>query len=102
MAMAEDRVGGEVVGGVHEVGLGGGALAGAADAGLRVADDAVFEIDQAGLQQGREREDDGGRVAAGIGDEARLGDLRRVQLGRAEDGLCLELAASCGVASVSL
>ena len=31
VAMAEDRVGGEVVGGVHEVSLGGGSFAGAAD-----------------------------------------------------------------------
>ena len=51
VAMAEDGVGGEIVGGVHEVGLGGGGFAGAADSGLGVADDAVVEIDQAGLNE---------------------------------------------------
>ena len=49
--MAEDGVGGEIVGGVHEVGLGGWRFAGAADAGLGIADDAVIEIDQAGLNE---------------------------------------------------
>ena len=51
VAMAEDRVGGEIVGGIHEVGLGGRCFAGSADSGLCVADDAVVEIDQTGLQQ---------------------------------------------------
>ena len=44
VAMAVDGVGGEVVSGVHEVSLGGGGLAGSADAGLGVADDAVVYI----------------------------------------------------------
>ena len=77
VAVAEDGVGGEVVGRVHEVRLGGGSFARAADAGLRVGDDAVVEVEQAGADERREREDDGGGVAAGVGDEARVCDLRR-------------------------
>ena len=91
VAVAEDRVGGEIVGGIHEVGLGGGRLAGAADAGFGVADDAVVEIDEAGAEERGEREDDGGGVAAGIGDEAGRGDLVAMQLGGAVDGFGLEL-----------
>ena len=45
VAVAEDRVGREIVGGVHEVGFGRGCFACAADSGLGVADDAVVEID---------------------------------------------------------
>ena len=56
VAVAEDRVGGEIVGGVHEVGLRGRGFACAADSGFGVADDAVVEIDHAGLdERGRGR-----------------------------------------------
>jgi hypothetical protein len=63
------------------VGLGGGGLAGAADAGLGVGDDAAIEVGEAGLYQGREGEDDGGGVAAGVGDQPGVADLGAVQLG---------------------
>ena len=90
--MAEDVVGGEIVGGIHEVGLGGGGFASPADAGLGVADDAVVDIDQTGAEQRREREDDGGGVAARVGDEAGAGrgELGAMEFGAAEDGLGLE------------
>jgi hypothetical protein len=90
VTVAEDGVGGEVVGGVHEVGVGGGGFAGSADAGLGVADDAVVEVDEAGLEERSEGEDDGGCVAAGVGDEARGADLVAMQLGAAVDGLGLQ------------
>jgi hypothetical protein len=44
--MAEDVVGGEIVRGVHEVGLGDGLLAGSADAGFGVGDDAVIDVNE--------------------------------------------------------
>ncbi len=77
VAMGEDAVGGEIVGRVHEVRLGGGRFARAADAALGVGDDAVVEIDEARGNQRPEGEDDRGCVAAGVGDEARAGDLMR-------------------------
>ena len=67
--MAEDVVGGEIVGRVHEVGLGGGGFAGSADAGFGVADDAMVYIDETGAEERSEGEDDGRGVAAGVGDE---------------------------------
>ena len=45
VAMGEDSVGGEIVGRVHEMRFGGGRLARAAHAALRVGYDAVIEID---------------------------------------------------------
>ena len=100
VAMAEDGVGGEIVGRVHEVGLGGGGFAGAADSGLGVADDAVVEIDEAGLNEGSQGEDDGGGVAAGVGDEACVGDLVAVEFGAAVDGFGLEVGGVLGVGVV--
>ena len=44
VAMAEDVVGGEIVGRIHEVGLRGGGLAGSADTGLGVADDELLRV----------------------------------------------------------
>ncbi len=67
VSMAEDRVGGEIVRGVHEVGgAGGSSFSGAADSGFGVADDAVVDIGEAGLKERGECEDDRGRVAAGL------------------------------------
>ena len=91
VAMAEDGVGGEVVGRIHEVGLVGGFFAGSADAAFRVADDAVIEIDDAGAEEWGEREDDGRGVTAGVGDQAGRGDPLAMELGRAEDGFGLKL-----------
>ena len=74
VAMAEGVVGGEVIGTIHEVCPGGGGFPRAADAALGVADDAVVHVDQAGAKQWRKRKDDGGGVAAGVGDESRCGN----------------------------
>ncbi len=54
VAMAEDGVCGEVVGGVHEMSVRGWSFAGSADSGLGIADDAVLDIDEARLNQRRE------------------------------------------------
>src|ERR1700722_5724933 len=86
VAVAEDRVGGEIVGGVHEVGFGRGRFACATDSGLGIADDAVVEIDEAGLNEGSQGEDDRGGVASGVGYEACAADLVAVQFGTAVDG----------------
>jgi hypothetical protein len=65
-----------------------GSFAGAADAAFGVGHDAVVEVEQSGATSG-ERKNDGGGIAAGIGDEARAGDLRAMQLRHAVDGLGL-------------
>ena len=81
VAVSKDGVDRQVVGCVHEVRRDCRRLSGSAHTGLGVADDAVVEIDDAGLQQRGKREDDGGGVAAGVRDEPGVGDRRRVQLG---------------------
>jgi len=91
VAMAEDRVGREVVGCVHEVSFGGGCFACAADSGFRIADDAVIEVDYASLNQWGKREDDRGRVTAGIGYDAGVADLVAMEFGAAVDGFRLKL-----------
>lgn len=102
VAVAEDGVGGEVVGRMHEVRGGGGRFAGAGDAGFGVGDDAVGEVDDVGAHEWSEREDDGGGVAAGVRDEAGVADGRRVELGRAVDGFGLEFGGAVGVGVVEL
>lgn len=97
VAMAEDGVRGEVVGGVHEVGFFTWSLACSADARLGIADDAVFHINEAGLEQRREREDDGGCVAPGISDKTSLADLVAMELGAAIDRFCLQVCCALGV-----
>ena len=90
VAMAEDSVGREIVGGVHETVVGRESFARAGDAGFGVGDDADVEVDHIRAEQGSEREDDGGGVAAGVRDEIRCGDGRAVELGVAVDGGLLE------------
>ena len=97
VAMAKDGVGRKVVGGVHEVGVGGGRFASSADAGFGVADDAAIEVDEIGAEQGSQRENDGRGVAAGVGYEAGLGDGRAVELGGAVDGFGLQGGGGGGV-----
>jgi hypothetical protein len=102
VAMAEDGVGGEIVGGVHEVRVCRGGFAGSTDSGLCVADDAMGHVHQACLKQGREREDDGGGVAAGVGDEACAGNLVAVELGRSIDCLGLQRGGEIWICVVQL
>lgn len=97
VAVAEDRVGGEVVSGVHEVGFGRRCFACATDSGLGVADNAVVEVNEAGLNEGSQGEDDRGAVAAGVGYEACGFDLVAMQFGAAVDGLGLEEGSVLGV-----
>ncbi len=72
MAMAKESVCGEVVRRIHEMRLRGRLLACAGDAGLRIADDATIHVHPAGGHERLKRENDGGRVAAGIGHQPRL------------------------------
>src|SRR5579862_2213167 len=95
--MAKDGVGGEVVGGVDEMCVGGWGFSGAADSGLGVGDDAVIDVDEASLNEWGEAENDGGGVAAGVGDEAGVADFVAVQFGTAVDGLGLQPGCSCGI-----
>ena len=61
-------------------------LAGTAGSGLAIAYHAGIGRDPACVHEGTKSENDGGSVAAGIGDEARFGDFRCVQLGDAVNG----------------
>src|SRR5271170_6318166 len=97
VAVAEDRIGGKVVGGVHEVSFGGGCFAGATDSGLGVTDDAVIEVDEASLNEGSQGEDDRGRIASGIGYETGCADLVAVQLWAAVNGFGLQEGGVLGV-----
>ena len=91
VAMPEDRVGREIVRHLDEMRCGARLLAGPGDARLRIADYAWFELDQPTPQQRSQRENDGGGVAAGIGDQLRLGQPLTVQFRQAVDGLVGEL-----------
>src|SRR5665213_2725223 len=93
VAMAEDRIRGEVIGSGHEVGLRCGGLSCSADSGFCIADDPMIEVDYASLQQGCEREDDRGRVAAGVGHEPGSPDGVAVQLRATVDCLRLQLCS---------
>ncbi len=57
---------------------------------FRVADNSAFKIDQSCLKQRSQSEDDGGRVASGVGHQARLPDRVPVQFGATVDGLGLQ------------
>src|SRR5580692_10152801 len=102
VAMAEDRVGGEVIGGVHEVSVCRWGFSGPANPGLCIADDAVGNVYQVRLNQGREREDDGGGVAAGIGDETSVGDLVPVEFRASVDCFGLKVSRVVWVCVVEL
>src|ERR1700761_2286483 len=77
--VTEDRIGREIVGRIHEVGFGCGCFACAADSGLGVADDAVVKVDEAGLSERSQREDDRGGIASGVSNEACVADLVAMQ-----------------------
>ena len=87
--MGKDAVRGKIVGRIHEVRFCGGSFARAADAALGVGHDAVLEIDESRGDQRLQRQNDGSRIAAGIGDQLRAGNLLAMQLRHAVDGLRL-------------
>ncbi len=62
----------------------------------------MVDVDQAGLDEWGQGEDDGGGVAAGVGDEARVADLVAVEFGTAVDSFDLELRGVGGVGVVEL
>src|SRR6266704_2800055 len=68
----------------------------AAHAGLRVDDDVLGH--EARLERGDQREQRRGRIAAGVGDEARGPHAIARQLGEAVDGFLQELGRGVGVA----
>src|SRR5580692_2539827 len=80
VAMSKDRVRGEIIGRVHEVGLRRRSFSGSAYSGLRIADDTVFNIDETSLKQRRKRQDDRSGVASGIGNDAGVADFVAMQL----------------------
>ena len=89
MPVAEDAVSGKIVGRVHVVCLGCGSFAGSAHAALRIGHNAALEIEQTGGSQRLQRQNHRGRVAAGVGDQPRRGNLLAEELRHTIDGLSL-------------
>src|ERR1700722_4864810 len=79
------------------MGFGCGCFARAADSGLGVADDAVVEIDETGLNERSQREDGRGGIASGVGDEACIADFVAMQFWATVDGFGLEDGGALGV-----
>src|SRR5258708_3947697 len=86
VAMGKKIIGLEIFVDLDEVEIATGIFAGAASSGLAIADHTAAAGDEAGFGERAESENDAGGVTAGIGDEARGGDLASVQLGEAVDG----------------
>src|ERR1700758_5344000 len=97
VAMSEDRVRGEIVGCVHEVGFCRWGFSSAAYSGLRITDNAMIDVDQAGAKQRRKGEDDGSGIASGVGNQAGVPDFFAMQLRTTVDCFRLEF---CGVVGV--
>src|SRR5258705_3663697 len=91
VSMSEDRVCGEIVSRMHEVGLRRRSFSSSAYAGFCIADNAMIDIDQASLKQGRKCEDDRGGIASGVGNEVGLADLVAMKFRTSVDCSCLEL-----------
>src|ERR1700677_3195049 len=77
--------------------LGGSRFSCTADSRLRVADDVVLKIDKTGLKQRGQRENDRGRVAAGISYQACASYGVAMKLGTAVDSLGLQRSGEFGV-----
>src|SRR5438270_5828475 len=90
VAMSKDRVRGEIIGRVHEVGLCRGGFSSSAYAGLGVADDAMIDIDQTRTNQRRKCEDDRRGIASGVRNQASAPNLIAMQLRTSVDCLCLQ------------
>ena len=92
VAMALDAVGGEVVRGLGEQQVDLGLAPRTRHARLAVGDH-VLRVDHAGLDQRQEAELHGGRVAAGVADDARLADRLAVHLRQAVHALGQQVGA---------
>src|ERR1700704_3646457 len=97
VAMSKDRVRGEIVGRVHEVGLRRRSFSSSAYSGLRVADYTVFNIDETSLEQWRKCEDDRSGIASGVGNDAGVPDFVAMQLRTSIDCFRLQLRGMFGV-----
>src|SRR5258705_7596209 len=97
VTMTEDCVCGEIVGGMHEMGLCRRGLSGSAHSGLCIADDTVGNVDETWLKQRRECEDDRSGIASGVGNETGLPDLFAMQLWTSIDCFCLKLRGMFGI-----
>ncbi len=91
MPVIEHRIGGEVVGDLAKAGLQRGLAAGAAHAGLGVADDSGGSVGDAACDQGLDGEIRGRGVAARIRDQASGANALAAELRKTVDGLGEEL-----------
>src|SRR5258708_15139610 len=83
--MGKKIIGLEIFVDLDEVEIATGIFAGAASSGLAIADHTAAAGDEAGFVERTESDNDAGVVTAGIGDEARGGNLACVQLEEAVD-----------------
>src|SRR5271168_1262830 len=97
VAVSEDGVCGEIVGGAHEVGVCRRGFSGSAYSRLRIADDTVVNIDQPSLQEWRECKNDGGGIASGVCNETGAADLVAMQLRASIDCFGLQRGGVLGV-----
>ena len=93
VAVGGDLVGNDVLARIGEVGALVERAPCAGDALLGVDDDI---LNQPGAGQRREREHGRGRIAARVGDDARRGDARAMQLGEPVHGLAQQLRLGVG------
>src|SRR4051794_39579248 len=87
MAMAQDRVGGEILRDLAVARLQAGLTSGPADAGFRVADDAAAAVDHARFNQRADSQVRSRGVAAGIRDQPGTPHSAPAELGQSVDGL---------------
>ena len=87
MAMIEHRIDGEIVGDFAKTGFEASLAAGAAHAGLGVADDSGGSIGHAACDQRLDGEIRGRGITAGIRDQARGANSLAAELGETVDGL---------------
>ena len=98
MTVMENGIDREVVGDFTKAGVQRGLAAGAADAGLGVADNAAGAINDSGFDQRAKGQIGGRGVAAGVGDKTGPRDLGAVEFRETVDGLFEEFRAGVGSA----
>ncbi len=94
VTMSENGICREVIRCIHKVSFCRSCLASPANSRFRVADNSEFKIDQSCLKQRSESEDDGGRIASGVGNQTRYPNCVPVQFGTTVDSFDCSSAAS--------
>src|SRR5882762_902650 len=86
MSVSEKPIGLEILVDFNEMEIAARILAGAARAGLTIADNAGVRGDPTGFREGTQCQDHARGIATGIGDQSRGGNLGRVEFRNSVDG----------------